>query len=115
MNMRNPMSTPKDETLELVLKGKLLNKVEIADTFRSAYRVLDKLCDGRYSRLRFIYGEDFEVSSELMEEFHSAAKEALAYKEALIFGRPIDTSIIGLTNIEHPATRKMASGLHDKD
>ncbi len=115
MNMRQSMPTQKDETLELVLKGKLLNKVEIANTFRAAYRVLDRLCDGRYSRLRFVYGTDFEVSVDLMEEFQNAAKEALAYKEALIFGRPIDTNIIGLTDIEHKATRKMASGLHGKD
>ncbi len=92
-----------------------MNKVELADTFRSAYRVLDRLCDGRFCRLRFVYGEDFEVSADLMGDFQNAAKEALAYKEALIFGRPIDTNIIGLTNIEHPATRKMATGLHGKD
>ena len=34
----------------------------IAETFRSAYRVLDRLCDGRYSRLSFVYGEDFEYA-----------------------------------------------------
>ena len=112
MNMRKLLSTPRDETLELVMKGKLQSKVEIAETFRSAYRVLDRLCDGRYSQLRFIYGEDFEVSKDLLEEFQSAAKEALAYKEALIFGRPIDMDIIGLTAIEHPATREMAANLH---
>lgn len=115
MNMANPLPTPQDESLELVLKGKLGSKVEIAEAFRSAYHVLDRLCDGRYSRLRFVYSEDFEVSAELMDEFQSAAKEALAYKEALIFGRPIDTNIIGLPDIEHPATRAMAARLHDKD
>jgi len=115
MNMRKLTSMPSDETLELVLKGKLLNKVEIAETFRSAYRVLDRLCDGRYSQLRFIYGEDFEVCNELLEEFQTAAQEALAYKEALIFGRPIDTDVVGLTSIEHQATRKMAARLHRKD
>jgi hypothetical protein len=112
MNMRKLLSTPRDETLELVMKGKLHSKVEIAETFRSAYRVLDRLCDGRYSQLRFIYGEDFEVSKDLIEEFQSAAKEALAYKEALIFGRPIDMDIVGLTAIEHAATRQMAASLH---
>ena len=112
MNMRNYPSSPGKETLELVIKGKLQSKVEIAETFRSAYRVLDRLCDGRYSQLRFIYGEDFEVSKDLLDEFQSAAKEALAYKEALIFGRPIDLDIVGLTEIEHPATRQMAANLH---
>lgn len=115
MNMRKPGTTPVPESLELVLKGKLLNKVEIAETFRSAYRVLDRLCDGRYSQLRFVYNEDFEVSTELMDEFANAAKEALAYKEALIFGRPINTDIIGLTGIEHLATREMARRLHTSD
>ncbi len=40
--------------------------------------------------------EDFEVCNELLEEFQSAAQEALAYKEALSFGRPIDMDVIGL-------------------
>jgi len=115
MNMRNSISTPNDESLELILKGKILSKVEIAEIFRAAYRVLDQLCDGRYSQLRFIYREDFEVSAELLEEFQNAAKEALAYKEALIFGRPIDMQIIGLTTIAHPATREMATRMHDQD
>ncbi len=115
MNMRKSVPTPQNEALELVLEGKLVNKVEIAETFRSAYRVLDRLCDGRYSRFKFVYSEDFEVSADLMDEFQSAAKEALAYKEALIFGRPIDTNVVGLPDIEHPATRAMAARLHDKD
>lgn len=115
MNMRKSTPTPGDETLELVLKGKLWSRVEIAQTIRSAYRVLDRLCDGRYSHLRFVYGKDFEVSAELMEEFQNAAREALAYKEALIFGRPIAMDIIGLAGIEHLATRDMATRLHDQD
>lgn len=115
MNTRKSTPTPRDDTLELVLQGKLLSKVKIAETFRSAYRVLDKLSDGRYSRLRFIYVEDFEISAELLGDFQRAAEEAMAYKKALVFGRPIDMDIVGLTGIAHPATREMASHLHGLD
>ena len=38
--MYRPMPTQTDETLELVLKGKLLSKVEIAEAFREPGRAL---------------------------------------------------------------------------
>jgi hypothetical protein len=115
MNVLTALPMPREETLELVLTGKLLTRVEVAETIRAAYRVLDRLCDERYSRLRLAYGTDFEVSGELMEEFEHAAREALAYKEAIIFGRPIDTVIVGLGDIAHPTTRAMAVRLHRRD
>jgi len=115
MNTQKSKETPGDDTLELVLKGKLMNKVEIAATIRSAYRLLDRLCDGRYSQVRFVYREDFEIPAGLLQDFQNAAEQALAYKEALVFGRPIGTDIVGLLGIEHPPTRKMATRLHGKD
>jgi hypothetical protein len=115
MNVITALPMPRDETLELVITGKLHTRVEVAETFRAAYRVLDRLCDGRYSRLRLAYDTDFEVAGELMEEFEHAAREALSYKEAIVFGRPIDTIIVGLGDIAHPATRTMAVRLHHRN
>ncbi len=114
MNAYEPMTAHQDDTLEVVFQGKLSTKVEIADTFRSAYRVLDQLCDGRYSRFCFTYSEDFEVSPDLQEEFRHAAEEAFAYKEALVFGRPVHTTISGLSQIQHPFTRELAGSLHQR-
>ncbi|MFH2007548.1 MAG: hypothetical protein ABI333_13265 [bacterium] len=100
------------KTLILEIKGKIQSKVAIAETFRSAYRVLDRLSDARVSTLNVIYGEDFEVPSELMGEFQHAAREALAYKDAISFGRGVSTTVIGLDQIGDPQTKAMAIRLH---
>lgn len=107
-------TTTERESLDLVLQGKMASKVAIADTMRGAYRVLDRLSDGRFSHLRFVYGEDFEVVDDLMADFQAAVQEALAYKEALVFGRPVTTRIVGLSSIEDHATRQMAARLHHR-
>ena len=115
MHAARPTPAPKIDTLTVEIKGELSTKVQIADTFRSAYQVLDRLCDSQISRLNLVYSEDFKVDQALMEEFQHAAKEALAYKEALVFGRSIDTSVLGVSEIVDQSTRAMASRLHDED
>jgi len=100
------------DTLTLEIKGKLQSKVAIAETFRSAYRVLDQLCDAQVSTITVIYGEDFKVPTELMSEFQHAAREALAYKDAISFGREVTTAVIGLNQIDDPQTKAMAISLH---
>ena len=115
MHAARPTPAPKIDTLTLEIKGELSTKVQIADTFRSAYQVLDRLCDSHISRLNLVYSPDFKVDQTLMEEFQHAAREALAYKEALVFGRSIDTSVLGLDEIQDLYTRAMALKLHNKD
>lgn len=100
------------KVLELELKGRFHDKVQIAETFHSAYDLLDRLSDVGVRELKVVYGEDFHVESGLLNEFSRAAREALAYKDALTFGRDVPTRIDGLERIACQQTREMAKALH---
>ena len=99
-------------TLNLELRGHYSNRMQIAQTLRSVYDVLDQLCNTGNTRFTLVYHEDFQVDSTLLDEFSRAASKALAYKEALSFGRAIDTQIVGLERISCPKTRQMVQRLH---
>jgi hypothetical protein len=107
-----PNSPESPERLHLELQGRFEDKVQIAKTFQSVYEVLDRLCHRGVKCFEVVYHADFEVQETLAEEFMHAAREALAYKDALSFGRDIETRVVGLEQIEHPQTREMVSTLH---
>lgn len=100
------------DALRFELRGSFSNKVQIADTFRAAYDVLDRLSDGRFHELALVYHEDFHVDPNLLAEFARAAREALSYKEALSFGRDIHTRVEGLDRIQCGHTRAMVLQIH---
>ena len=108
----NPSGSP--ERLHLELQGRFEDKVQIAKTFQSVYEVLDRLCHRGVKSFEVVYHPDFAVNDSLAEEFMHAAREALAYKDALSFGRDIETRVVGLERIEHPQTREMVSALHER-
>ena len=106
---------PKTDSKELRfdIRGKFRDKVRIAQTFQMAYDVLDRLCENEVQCLDLVYHEDFQVSDKLMSEFTQAAREALAYKDALSFGRSIDTRVKGVDQIADEPTRAMVRALHN--
>ena len=112
MDGAQPTRTRKPESVRVELRGVLRDKVQIAKLFRSAYEVLDRLSTGSVARIEVVYGEDFCVDEALSEEFTHAAQEALAYQNALTFGRSIDSLVIGLSKIQDSHTRALVQGIH---
>lgn len=101
--------------LRLVLRGRFADKVQIASTFQAAYDVLDRLCDSSIRELCVIYFPDFQVEPNLMTDFERAVREALAYKDALSFGRDIQTRVEGQDQIHCPKTRAMVTKIHEQN
>lgn len=99
-------------SLRLELKGRFTDKVQIATTFQAAYDVLDRLCDTSVKELSLVYYPDFQVEPLLLPDFERAAREAMAYKDALSFGRDIHTRVEGQEAIACPKTRAMVAKLH---
>ena len=115
MSLSKPHPALSEQTLTLEMKGSFSDKVQVAEAFRSAYRVLDRLSTADVVKVNLVYHKDFQVSGDLMDVFRDAAQEALAYKEALSFGRPVSTIVIGVNAIADHQTRLMASRLHPKN
>lgn len=113
MNGRQPTGTRKPEAVRLELRGALRDKVQIAKLFQGAYEALDRLSTGSVARIEVVYGKDFCVDEALSDEFSHAAQEALAYQNALTFGRNIDSLVIGLSEIQDPHTRSLVQGIHE--
>lgn len=106
---------PDLSSLRLELRGRFADKVQIAATFQEAYRLLDRLCNSAVRELAVVYFPDFQVEANLMGVFERAAREALAYKDALSFGRDVPTRVEGSEKIHCDRTRAMVAKLHQQN
>jgi hypothetical protein len=98
--------------LTLEWSGRFTSKVQLAERFREAYQALDGLSSPGINRLTIVYRENFSVDPGLAPQFVSAAREALAYKDALTFGQKIATEVQGSEAIADQETRKLVTELH---
>ncbi|MDY0003045.1 MAG: hypothetical protein RBU30_17225 [Polyangia bacterium] len=102
-------------SLRLELGGRYSDKVQIASIFQEAYDVFDRLCETGVKELSLVYLPDFQVEIQLLPDFERAAREALAYKDALAFGRDIKTRVEGDKTISCPKTRAMVEKIHARN
>jgi hypothetical protein len=99
-------------SLTVEWRGRFTNKVQLAERFRETYQALDSLSSPGVNRLTIVYHDDFSVDPRLAPQFVSAAREALAYKDALTFGQKVATEVQGTDAIADQDTRKLVSELH---
>lgn len=107
-----PRQHNEKKTVVLEIKGDYRDKVQVADAFKRAYQVLDRLADHRINRLELFYSQDFTVEQDLVDMFQHAAREALSYKDAVVFGRPVSTEVFGAETIRCSRTRAMVNRIH---
>jgi len=112
--VRAEMKRSDDEMRSLTVewRGRFTSKVQLAERLRETYQALDGLSSPSVNRLTIVYHDDFTVDPRIAPQFVSAAREALAYKDALTFGKKIATEIRGTDAITDQATRKLVSELH---
>ena len=114
--VRSQMKQREDEMRSLTVewRGRFTSKVQLAERLRETYQALDGLSSPGVNRLTIVYHNDFAVDPQIAPQFVSAAREALAYKDALTFGQKIATEIQGTDSITDQATRKLVSALHPR-
>jgi hypothetical protein len=106
--------TNQKREITLEWRGRFSSKVQLAETFKSAYQVIDGLSQPGVGRLTIVYHSDFKVDPSLVPSFLDASKEALAYKDALTFGQRIETQVTGHEAIADATTRQVVANLIGK-